>query len=99
MSSKPLIVWSDPPRRGGGNGRAPKYTDHVRQLRERPGEWACIIRNPSARTAYSIATSIRRSKAYAVLARPGSFQAINRKTESGDYGVWVRWVPPAGGEK
>lgn len=99
MSSKPLIVFSDPPRRGSGAGRTPKYAAHVKQLLERPGEWACIIRNPNAKTTASIATNIRNSKSYGVIAKPGKFQVVNRKTESGDYGVWARWVPPVGGEK
>ena len=88
--TRPVIVWGDPPPRGGG--RAPKYLKFVQPLLDRPGEWACVQRNPDAKPLERVRTAIDKGP-YKRLAAPGRFQARVRRTPGGDYGLWLRYTP------
>lgn len=88
--TKPLIVWSDPPK--GRQAKAP-HAHYVEALHERPGKWAQLRRNPSRKPLDNLANSLRRNpSAYARLAHPYQLEVTVRLTESGDYGLWARLV-------
>lgn len=95
MSSDPLIVWSDPPprRMGVGGGRPLKYGALVQAVKQRPGEWACVQRNETANPLYKVQNTLRRATGYQRLAAPGRIEATVRRTDGGDYGLWMRYVP------
>lgn len=97
MSSKPIIVWGDPPVKA----RAPRqlrFTAHVESLKERPGQWACIRRHPNHKTLNSMRNTIRNGKAYQRLIEPGRVELVVRRTRDGeDFGIWARWIPPKDG--
>ena len=97
--TRPLIVWGDPPprRMGVGGGRPLKYGALVQAVKQRPGEWACVQRSETDSPVYAIQVAIKKSKGYARLAAPGRIETAVRRTDGGDYGLWLRYVPP--GEK
>lgn len=92
MSADPLIVWSDPPR-GRQALRKSRFDPIIERLRERPGEWACVQRNPEARPARNAAEALK----YRAQKLSIPIQITCRRTRDGDdYGVWARYVPPGG---
>lgn len=95
MTKRPLIIWSELPASGRGNGRPLKYARYVLALRERPNHWACLQRgeNPAPLKALAAQPS---SEPYQRLAHPHRLEVVFRPTDSGDYGVWARLIPPAG---
>lgn len=87
--SKPIIVWSDPPRKN--YGRALKYAPYIELLKERPGHWACLQRSPEAKRIHRMRSTLA-NKRYQRLAHPYTLQLSARRTEDGDYGIWARVV-------
>lgn len=91
MSNGPVIVWNDPPPlHRGGNPGASKYDAVIDALLSRPGEWACLHRNPDRQraAAYSkgLGSRVRR--------RALPIQITCRRTRDGDdHGVWARYNP------
>lgn len=63
--------------------RKQRFVSEMKQLRERPGQWANVINYQSRYTATNAATTYR-SK---------GFQAAVRKAPSGWYRVYARYVP------
>lgn len=89
-TKKPLIVWSDPPPRKT-SARSTKYEPIIQALKERPGQWACIQRNPNTKHMVQLANRLRTNKTAAAIARPYRLEVVARTTDE-DAGVWARLV-------
>lgn len=94
MSKTPIMIWEDPPATRGG---ALKYAAQVAAVMERPNTWAQIARPETDAAAHAIATLLRKAP-HARLAHPGRLLVTYRKIATGDYGVWIKWIPPGGAQ-
>lgn len=89
MSTDPLIAWSDPPS-GRQALRKSRFDPIINALRERPGEWACIQRNPEMRRARNAAEALK----YRAQKLGISVEVTCRRTrDRDDYGVWAKYAP------
>lgn len=57
-TSKPQIVWRDPPPPSAGSNRS-TYAPILAELMQRPGTWALINTHTSPKTSWSAATRLR----------------------------------------
>lgn len=88
---EPIIVWGEPPAKPYSGRVSGEIRALIAALRDRPGEWGCVARRPTAKTAQQFRTSLL-TKSAAVFARPGRVESVARRTESGDFGIWARRV-------
>ena len=96
--TKPIVVWGDPPTKPPA--RPLQYvawlTSITQVLAERPGEWACIQRNPKRAPLNAMRARLM-SDAYKRVALPHHLELTVRRTPDGeDYGLWARTTPPGG---
>lgn len=84
------IRWSDPPpvKHAGPKSRREGIAG---ALRANPGVWAELQTYDIANSAYTTASLIKSGRS--AWSRPaGSFEAVARKTDEGEYTVFIRYI-------
>jgi hypothetical protein len=88
------FIWGDPPEasRGRGAPKGSKNRDWITFLWPlvlRPGEWARVEVGPFGR----VNGMQRNIMARAYRLPPGTWEAVSRRLDSGESGLWVRYTP------
>lgn len=91
------LTWEDPPPRRRDHTAQVRHQEVTRQLKESPGDWACVGTYETASTSASMAYLIRSGRLAAY--RPaGAFQARARFVDE-EYRVYAVYVGEAGDER
>lgn len=93
-----IIRWENPPeqalKRRPWTTRTSKLSTVAEELRDRPGDWACVYEGPSKGAATGMATHIRLGQVRA-FTPTGDFDAVAATEHTDDGSVhraWARYV-------
>lgn len=89
MSKQEGIKWEDPPPPPSNSGR---WVPILEELKKKPGKWARIhvVQGEGAlEKAAALASNLRLGR---VMMPTGKFQAVHRRMQSGNVGIWARFI-------